>query len=60
MNEAMAGLMQRDALPGPIILKRTDRVISSGVTPLFCYQGHPRHRQSTISIRLKGVNLDIK
>jgi len=34
MNEAVAGLMQRDALPGPILLRRTDRVISSGVTVL--------------------------
>ncbi len=41
MNEPVAGLMQGDALPGPIILKSTDRVISSGVTSLFCYQGHP-------------------
>lgn len=60
MNEAVAGLMQSDALPGPIILKRTDRVIRSGLTPLFCYQGHPRHCQSTNLIRLKGLNLDIK
>lgn len=35
MNEAVAGLMQRDALPGPIILKRMDAAISSGVTSLF-------------------------
>lgn len=41
MNEPVAALMQGDALPGPIILKRTDRVISSGVTCLLCYQGHP-------------------
>ena len=41
MNEAVAGLMQRDALPGPIILKGTDRVISSGVTSLFYHQAHP-------------------
>lgn len=34
MNEAAAGLMQRDALPGPIILRRTDRVIRSGVSVL--------------------------
>ena len=39
MNEPVAGLMQRDALPGPIILKRTDRVISIGVSSLFCYPG---------------------
>lgn len=41
MNEPVAGLIQRDALPGPVMLKRTDRVISRGVTSLFCYQGHP-------------------
>lgn len=38
MNEPVAALMQGDALPGPIILKR---VISSGVPCLLCYQGHP-------------------
>ena len=40
MNEPVAGLMQRDALHGPIILRRTDRFISRGLTSLFCYQGH--------------------
>lgn len=50
MNEPVAGLMQRDALPGPIILKRTDRVISSGVTSLFCYIHHcPQSTNSTQS-----------
>lgn len=46
MNEPVAGLIQRDALPGPIMLKRTDRVISSGVTSLFCYQGPPHRTKS--------------
>lgn len=39
MNEPVAGFIQRDALLGPTILKRTDRVISIGVSSLFCYPG---------------------
>lgn len=46
MNEPVAELMQRDLLPGLLILERTDGVISSGVTLLFCYQEHPHPHQS--------------
>lgn len=60
MNEPVAGLMQRDALLGPIILKITDSH-SSGVTSLICYQGHISSSSAYKhnSIRLKGVHLDI-
>lgn len=35
MNEPVAKLFQKDTLPGPLILNRTDGVISSSMTFFF-------------------------
>lgn len=54
MNEPVAKLMQKDAMLGPLILERTDGVISSSVTFLFFSESirHIHFHQSSITTNL--------